>query len=130
MNTSKHTDHTKDEILKYLEIVKKCVNRGSFTVSLTEHNEKNILFIEKYKLSSSKVKQMLLELEVTDFCYSVDNYNFPQERLYIFCRKYELNNWGWIENIEVYVKIALKRNSFAVIVSFHTPEKKIQRLFE
>lgn len=72
---------------------------------------------------------MLIEIEVKDFCYSADNYNDPQERLYFFCREYELNNWGTIENVEVYIKIARKQDDFIVVVSFHKPEKDIKKLF-
>ena len=72
---------------------------------------------------------MLIELEANDFCYSADNYNDPQERLYFFCREYELDNWGTIENVEVYIKIARKQDDFIVVVSFHKPEKNIKKLF-
>jgi len=44
-------------------------------------------------------------------------------------REYELNNWGTIENIKVYIKIAIKQDNFIVIVSFHEPEKNIKKLF-
>lgn len=36
--------------------------------------------IKAYKLNKNKQKQMPIELESDDFCYSVDNYNDPQER--------------------------------------------------
>lgn len=66
---------------------------GNFIVCTTSKNEKNRKFIEKYKLTKNKQKQMLIKLETNDFCYSADNYNNPQERLYFFCREYELDNW-------------------------------------
>lgn len=129
VNTSKHTDHTKEEIEEYLKIVKKSVNCGRFIVCTTSKNEKNRRFVEMYKLNKNKQKQMLIELEANDFCYSADNYNDPQERLYFFCREYELNNWGTIENVEVYIKIARKQDDLIVVVSFHKPEKNIEKLF-
>lgn len=129
INTSKYTNHTKEEIEKYLNEIKKSVIADKFIVCTTSKNEKNRKFIERYKLDSSKQKQMLIELEVNDFCYSADNYNNPQEKLYFFCREYELNNWGIIEKIEVYIKIAIKQDNFIVVVSFHKPEKNIKKLF-
>lgn len=129
IDTLKYTNHTKEEIEEYLKIVKKSVNNGRFVVCTTPKNEKNRKFIEEYKLNKNKQKQMLIEIEVKDFCYSADNYNDPQERLYFFCREYELNNWGTIENVEVYIKIARKQNDFIVVVSFHKPEKDIKKLF-
>ena len=90
IDTSKYTNHTKEEIEEYLKIVKKSVDDGRFIVCTTPKNEKNRNFIEKYKLNKNMQKEMLKELEVNDFCYSADDYNNPQERLYFFCREYEL----------------------------------------
>ncbi len=128
-NTFKYTNYTKEEIKEYLDIVKNSIRKGNFTICTTEKNEKNRNFIAKYKLDSNKQKQMLIELEVNDFCYTADNYNNPEEMLYIFCREYELNNWGKIEIVKVYIKIAIKKENFVVIVSFHKPEKNIEKLF-
>ena len=129
INTSKYTNHTKEEISEYLNIVKKNIKRGKYIICTNVNNEKNKKFIEKYKLDSNKQKEMLNQLKVEDFCYSVDNYNQPDERLYIFCKEYELNNWGTIIKIEVYIKIVIKEYDFIVIVSFHEPEKRIKKLF-
>ena len=129
IDTAKHTNHTKEEIEEYLKIVKKSVNAGKFIVCTTEKNKKNREFIFEYGLTKNKQKQMLIKLEANDFCYSADNYNDPQERLYFFCREYELDNWGTIENVEVYIKIARKQDDFIVVVSFHKPEKNIKKLF-
>ena len=129
IDTSKYINHTKEEIEEYLKIVKKSVNKGEFIVCTTQKNQKNRRFIETYNLNKKKQKQMLMELEANDFCYSADNYNDPQERLYFFCREYELDNWGTIENVEVYIKIARKQDDFIVVVSFHKPEKNIKKLF-
>ena len=128
-DTSKYTNHTKEEIEEYLKIVKKSVNADKFIVCSTEKNEKNREFIFKYGLTKNKQKKMLIQLEANDFCYSADNYRNPQERLYIFCKEYELNNWGIIENVEVYIKIARKQDDFVVVISFHKPEKSIKKLF-
>lgn len=129
INTSKYTNHTKKEIEEFLNIVKKNINVNKFTICTTLKNEKNRRFIEMYKLNSNKQKQMLLQLNVEDFCYSVDNYNNPKERLYIFCKKYELNNWGTLEKVEVYIKLVIKEKDFVLIISFHDLEKNIKKLF-
>lgn len=128
-DTSKYTNHTKEEIEAYLKIIKKSINADNFIVCTTKKNEKNRRFLEEYRLTKNKQKRMLIELEANDFCYSADNYNDPQERLYFFCREYELDNWGTIENVEVYIKIARKKDDFIVVVSFHKPEKSIKKLF-
>ena len=61
VDTSKYTNHTKEEIEEYLKIVKKSVNNGRFIVCTTPKNEKNRRFIEAYKLNKNKQKQMLIE---------------------------------------------------------------------
>lgn len=127
--THKYINHTKEEIEKYLKIVKRNVNDGNFIIPDTSRREENRKFKEKYKLDSSKQKKMIDTLKVEDFCYSVDNYNNPKERLYIFNKVYELNNWGTIENVEVYLKIVIKKNEFVVVISFHELKKKINKLF-
>ena len=128
-DTSKYTNHTKEEIEEYLEVVKKSVAADKFTVCTNEKNKKNRDFIFEYRLTGNKQKQMLMNLEAIDFCYSADNYKNPQERLYFFCREYEIDNWGTLENVEVYIKIARKQDDFIVVVSFHKPEKSIKKLF-
>lgn len=127
--TNKYTNHTKEEIEEYLKIVKNNIKRGKFIIPNTSKREKNKNFIEKYKLNSNKQKQMLLSLGVSDFCYSVDDYNNPQERLYVFCKEYELDNWGTLEKVSVYIKMVIKEKDFVVIISFHEPEKEIKKLF-
>lgn len=129
VDTTKYTNHKKEEIEEYLKIVRKSVSADKFIVCTTQKNEKNRRFVERYKLNKNKQKQMLIELEANDFCYSADNYNNPQERLYFFSREYELNDWGTIENAQVYIKIARKQDDFIVVVSFHKPEKNIEKLF-
>lgn len=126
--TSKYINHTKEEIDKYLDLVKSNINNDNFIVCTTAKNIKNNDFLLEFRLSQNKQKQMLLELETSDFCYSADNYKNPQERLYIFCREYVLDNWGKLENVEVYIKIVVKKNNYVVVVSFHKPDKKIKKL--
>ena len=41
IDTSKYTNHTKEEIEEYLKIVKKSVDDGRFIVCTTPKNEKN-----------------------------------------------------------------------------------------
>lgn len=129
-NTSKYTNHSRKEIEEYLEIIKKSVRKGKYYISTGKNNNKNDDFIYTYNISSNRSKKMLLELEVTDFCYSVDNYNDPKERLYVFSRNYKMNSWGDTEKIDVYIKTTIKKDENVVIISFHKLEKNIKKLFE
>ena len=76
---------------------------------------------------------MLLDLEVGDFCYSVDNKKDFKERLYVFAKDYELDAYGDIENVSMYIKMVIKKldeDEALVVISFHEREKKIKKLFE
>ena len=127
--TKKYINHTKEEIEEYLERIKKCVIKGKFIVPQTDNRIENPEFIEKYKLKSSKIKDMILNVDVLDFCYSVDNYNSVNEKMYIFTKEYELYEWGINNIVLVYIKFVLKNNDYVVVVSFHQPNKKIKKLF-
>lgn len=127
--TAKHLDLTKEEVSEYLKKFKKLVQRERYKISDT-NREKNNEFIKKYSLSTKKIKNMLLELQESDFAYTVDNDKGFDEVLYVFVKEYELNYWGETEVVPVYVKInMLEEKMFSVVVSFHELEKNIKLLF-
>ena len=129
--TQKYLNYTKEEINEYLENVKELVKKNKFKIS-DVNREKNVEFIENYNLYSRKQKEMLLSIETSDFCYAVDDYN-TNEKLYIFSKEYELNNWGRYENVNVYIKINIRKlvsDEYAIIISFHKREKEIKFLFK
>ncbi len=128
-NTGININHTREEIKSYLETFKQLVKEGKFYIPDTDKKPKNKRFIEKYKLTTKKRQQMLLNIEVTDFCYSIKDDDNENEILYIFAREYELDNWGIKEKVLVYIKIVIKKENYTVIISFHEPEKKIKKLF-
>jgi len=128
-NTKKYINHTEDEIDIYLKDVKKCISRGKFQISNNSKRLENKNFINQYRINTKKQKEMLLEIEVKDFCYSVDNDDNPNERFYVFAREYELDSWGIKSKVVVYIKTVLKDNDYVVVISFHEPKKKIKKLF-
>ena len=128
--TKKYTNHSIEEIEKYLKNIKEQVKKDNFIIPMTDKRPKNKAFIVKYHLSRRKQKEMLLALEATDFCYSADDYTNKTERHYMFSREYELDSWGSIYNVLVYVKIVQKEDNFVVVVSFHEPDKKLVHLFK
>jgi len=127
-NTYINTEHTREEIENYLKRFRQLVQKGKFYIPETK--PKNKEFIEKYKLTTKKRRKMLLELEATDFCYSIKDDDNENEILYIFAKEYELDNWGNLESVLVYIKIVIKEGNYTVIISFHEPEKNIKKLFK
>lgn len=134
MNQSKkqkYLNQTKEEIKEYLANLKILIKKGRYKIS-DKNREDNINFIHKYRITTRKQKEMLLELDAMDFCYSVDDYNCD-DKLYIFSKDYELDNWSIKEKVPVYIKtniIQIKEGEYAIIISFHERKKEIKFLFK
>lgn len=133
--TKKHTNFTIGEIEQYILEFKKLIKNNRFTVSRNEKRKENSEFLEANKINASKVKEILLNIGVRDFCYAVDNKNpnFAHEKLYIFCPQYELDNWGQKKSVDIYIKMNLienkDRNKYMIVVSFHKRNKPVTYLF-
>jgi len=134
--TRKYVDFTPEEIKKYLDDLRRLVLDGMYVISKNENRQENNDFIEEYKIDSKKEKEILLSLQFDDFCYAVDNEKeeFAHERLYIFCKEYELDNWGTLECVEIYIKTNMTKTrrgeEYMIVVSFHKRNKPITYLFK
>lgn len=95
-HTGKHLNFTEKEIKDYLETLKKLVLNRQYSISLNKNRQENIDFMQDYRINSSKAKEILVNLQYDDFCYAADNYKkgYEHEKLYVFCKEYELDNWG------------------------------------
>lgn len=130
-NPKKYTNLTKENIEKYLGELIEVIKYNKYQIS---NRDKNNEFIHRYNLRSKKIKEILMNLNVLDFCYAEDNDRMNGEILYVFCKEYQLDNWGTIENIKIYIKINKitlkdKNGEYVFIVSFHKPERDIKFLF-
>lgn len=134
--TKKYTDLTPDEIKAYLSKFRKFILDGKYSIAQNENRQENMDFIEDYKIDTKKEKEILLGIQYDDFCYAVDNDNeeFSHEILYIFCKCQELDYWGTLENVDIYIKINMTQirngDDFVFIVSFHKRNKPIEYLFK
>lgn len=130
----KLVNFTKDDIKDYLEELKKLIMDNQYIIS---KRDENIAFAYEYRIDTAKEKEILLNLKHSDFCYAAVNYNtkpeFAHEKLYVFCKEYELDHWGNPEIIDIYIKANLtqtrKGNDFMIIVSFHKLNNPIKYLF-
>lgn len=131
----KFIDFSPDDIKRYLDMFWKCVLEGRYSIAQNENRQENMDFIEDYKINSKKEKEILLALQFDDFCYSVENekLDYAHEILYVFCKQYELDYWGELEIVEIYIKVNMieMRNGDprAFIVSFHKRNFEIAYLF-
>lgn len=135
-DSKKYTDFTPDDIKKYLDNLRKYVLGSKYIISRNENRQENIEFIEDYKIDTRKEKEILLSVQYDDFCYAVGNEKeaFAHERLYIFCKPYELDKWGTLEMVEIYIKTNVIQtrsgDDFLIVVSFHKRNKPIKYLFK
>lgn len=135
MNPHYNQNYTRDEIEDILTKIKSCVAAGKYTISLNEHRQENIDFINEYNIRSDKQRSILMQIEVEDFCHSLQNtkLGFEFEVLYVFVPQVQLFNAdGEEETVDVYTKfnvIDLPSGSRAIVVSFHKRNKPINYLF-
>lgn len=134
-NPQKFFNFTPDEIKDYLRIFRKCILEGRYSISQNENRDENINFIEDYKIDTKKEHEILLGLQFDDFCYAVenDNIDYAHEVLYIFCKQHELDFWGTLETVDIYIKVNMietKRGDlYSFVVSFHKRNFEITYLF-
>ncbi|GBF12284.1 hypothetical protein [Tepidibacillus sp. HK-1] len=132
----KYTDFTPGDIKMYLEKFRKAILDGKYIISKNQNRHENINFIEDYRIDTKKEKEILLGIQYDDFCYAVDNEKeeFAHEKLYIFSKYHELDYWGTLESVDIYIKINMtqtrKGDDFTIVVSFHKRNKPIKYLFK
>lgn len=106
-NPQKNFNFSPDEIKDYLEKFRKCILDKNYSISLNRNRQANIDFIEDYKIDTRKEHEILLGLQFDDFCYAVenDNVDYADEILYVFCKQHELDLWGTLETVDIYIKL-------------------------
>jgi len=136
LETKKLLDYTPEDIKAYLKELKNLVLENKYTISRNTNREENKKFIEDYKIDSRKEKEILMNLEYDDFCYAVNNKNpkFAFEVLYIFNKEYELDGWGELVSVDIYIKTNKTQTrtgeDIMIIVSFHERNMPIKYLFK
>jgi hypothetical protein len=135
-NTGKQTDLTPEEVKRYLSKLTKAIIDDKYIISKQNNRKENVDFIEDYSINTKKEKEILLGLQFDDFCYAASNTNegYEHEVLYIFCKCQELNLWGTLENVDIYIKINMtqtwKGDDYVIVISFHKRNKPIKYLFK
>ena len=135
MNPYYNQNDTREEIQNVLDKIKICVSLGKYTISLNEKRQENIEFINEYNIRSDKQKSILMQIEVEDFCHTLQNTKpgYEYEILYVFVPQVELYNAdGEEETVDIYTKfniIDLPKGNRTVVISFHKRNKSIDYLF-
>ena len=127
--------YTKEEIDAIFKIIKNCIKNNNYTIEVNKNRQENIQFIREYNLNDTKRKTILLSIETTDFCHSLQNTNigYEYETLYVFCcERVFFNIYGEEEFVDIYIKfniIEYGDNKRVVTISFHKRNKPIVYLF-
>ena len=135
VETKKLLDLSTEDIKTYLKVLKSLVLEDKYTISRNSNREENKQFIEDFKIDSRKEKEILMNLEFDDFCYAVNNKNpkFAHEVLYVFSKEYELDKWGELVSVDIYIKTNKTQTrsgeEFMIIVSFHERNMPLKYLF-
>ena len=135
MNPYYNQNYTREEIQNVLDKIKTCVSSVKYTISLNEKRQENIEFINEYNIRSDKQKSILMQIEVEDFCHTLQNTKpgYEYEILYVFVPQVELYNAdGEEETVDIYTKfniIDLPKGNRTVVISFHKRNKSIDYLF-
>lgn len=135
MNDYYNQNYTREEINTILAKIKDCIRSNRFIISLNNNRKENIDFINKYNLRTKSQKEILLNIEVEDFCHSLHNTKrgYENEILYVFAPRVRLSHVGKCELVSIYTKfniITISQQNRTVVVSFHKANKRINYLFK
>ena len=135
MNPYYNQNYTIKEIEDILFTIKSCITKNRYTISLNENRQENIDFINEYNTRSDKQKAILMQINVEDFCHSLQNtkVGYEYEVLYVFVPQVQIfNAAGKEETVDIYTKfnvIDTPSGNRTVVISFHRRKKPIDYLF-
>ena len=114
MKRGDYLDVTRDEVVDYLNEVKKSVEEGRYQISSRTKNQ--CLYID-YVFSEQRCKEILLDLEAAQN----DHPQHPEEILYIFGKDVLLlpKQGGDEETVSLYIKFNKLANFYVIVISFH-----------
>lgn len=105
----------------FLDRVRSLLATNEFQLSQRDRNQE---FLEKYKIKSHKIKEILLALNSTD-CTAIepnDNPRYCDTLVYKFMKVYELEYLGDLCDVSVYIKqyiVTGKTYDLVMIISLH-----------
>ena len=135
MNQIYNQSYTKKQIIAVLSLIKDCIKKGHYVISLNESRQENRDFIAEFNLNSSKQRVLLLGIEPEDFCHSLQNTKkgYEHEVLYVFVPRVKLHNIDGLEKtVDVYTKFNLleyNSGNRTIVISLHRRKKPISYLF-
>ncbi len=135
MNPHYNQNYSREEIKSILSKIKACIASDKFTISQNENRQENIDFINEYNIRSNKQKSILVQINVEDFCHSVQNtkIGYEHEVLYVFVPQVKLfNACDEEETVDIYTKfniLDLPSGGQLIVISFHKRNKPVDYIF-
>ena len=136
MSEHYNQNYTREEVQVILNKIKDCINDNQYIISQNQNRAENVQFINEYRLDEKKRKEILLSIEVDEFCHSLNNTNpgYEHEVLYVFCPQRNLFDiFGEEEFVDIYTKFNIIEYKIdkkrVVTISFHKRNKPIAYLF-
>ena len=136
MSEHYNQNYTREEVEVILNKIKDCINDNQYIISQNQNRAENVQFITEYRLDEKKRKEILLSIEVDDFCHSLNNTNpgYEHEVLYVLCPQRNLFDiFGEEEFVDIYTKFNIIEYKIdkkrVVTISFHKRNKPIDYLF-
>ena len=129
-------NYTREQIAVVLRSIHNCIKDNRFVIAKNTNRQENMDFINEYNLTSKRQKEILLKIELEDFCYTLKNTKpgFEQEVLYVFCPQVDMIDFEGDEKvIDIYTKfnlIELAYEKQVVVISFHKRNKPIDYCFK
>ena len=117
--------------------IKELVSQNKFIISTGENRVKNDEFADEFNLDKEKRKQLILKIEVRDFCDCVQSPNVYKNHddYFIFGPCFLLTDvFGDERQVQVYAKFVLATSKTTglktIVVSFHEAERPMSYYFK
>lgn len=135
MNPHYNQNYSEAQVADILQKIQHCVKNNRYTIAQNEKRKENVEFIKRYNISDAMGQSILLQIDIKDFCHSLQNTNlgFEHEILYVFAPQINLLNHNDEEEmVDIYTKfnlIDMENKSRALVISFHKLNNPIEYLF-
>lgn len=129
--------YSEQEIEEVLGQIKELVSQNKFIISTGENRVKNDEFADEFNLDKEKRRQLMLKIEVRDFCDCVQSPNVYKNHddYFIFGPYFLLTDvFGDERQVQVYAKFVLATSKTTglktIVVSFHEAERPMSYYFK
>ena len=114
---------TLHDIDAYLSDVKSAIQSNRYRIERNSNRQDNLSLFLTYVIDEAMAKDILLNLEASDFSKVLQNEHkgYEHERLYVFGKDVKLleRMGNAYRNVPLYIKINKLDNRYVIIVSLH-----------